>query len=275
MTQTVSDTIGSPQEQPTVESRSDKGYWNLLSYIVSNAVAGEIMAIENYSDMVALMPDVPSKIEAIEQAAEETRHIQMLSALGKSADFGVQKRIVEPPWHEIRRQFRRAVEKGDLAACLIIQDLMTETMAIMLYTTLSREAETDQRTAKIAEAILADELDHLQIGITRVKALLEVDRDAVHESLIWAHHRIMPELFSMISTSCDSLCDVLGVDCASLQLSSIRTDLDTLRARALDQYIGTLDAVGFDVEVTNRLIAGLSSLVDQERTSVPSQEKCC
>ena len=273
MSQTLSDTASAPRQQPTADSR-EKGYWDLLSFIISNAVAGEIMAIQNYSDMVALMPDVPSKIEAIDQANEETKHIQMLAALGRSRDFGVEKRIVEPPWNEIRRQFRRAIDKGDLAACLIIQDLMTETMAILLYTTLSREAETDQRTAKVAETILADELDHLQIGIRRIQAMLEEDREGVHESLIWAHHRIMPELFSMISTSCDSLCDVLNVDCGSLQLSSIKTDIDTLRARALDQYIGTLDAVGFDVEVTNRLIAGLSSMVDQERQSVPSP-KCC
>jgi fatty aldehyde decarbonylase len=274
MTQVVSE----PADQQDVdrsEGPRDQGYWDLISYIVSNAVAGEIMAIENYSDMVDLMPDVPSKIEAIEQAAEETEHIQILAKLGKSLGFSVQKRIVEPPWKEIRRQFRRAVERGDLAACLIMQDLMTETMAIMLYTTLAREADTDQRTARIAEHILHDELEHLQIGITRIRRLLEEDHDGVHESLIWAHHRVMPELFGMISTSCDSLCDELNVDCGSLRISSLRTDLDTLRARALDQYIGTLDAAGFDVDVTNRLIAGLASYADQRGDVQSSSGKCC
>lgn len=261
------------QQKPDDDSR-EQGYWDLISYIVSNAIAGEIMAIENYSDMVPLMPDVPAKIEAIEQAAEETKHIQMLSTLGSRLDFGVQRRIVEPPWHEIRRQFRRAVKKKDLAACLIMQDLMTETMAIMLYKTLAGEADTDPRTAKVAETILADELDHLEIGITRVKALLAEDPDAVHESLIWAHHKVMPELFSMISTSCDSLCDELSLDCGSLRLASLRTDLDTLRARALDQYIGTLDAVGFDVGVSNKLIATLaSSSGTEERLS--DLDGCC
>ena len=45
-------------------SERDKGYRDLLSYIVSNAVAGEIMAVENYAQMVHLMPDVSSKIDA-------------------------------------------------------------------------------------------------------------------------------------------------------------------------------------------------------------------
>lgn len=272
MSELVTEPVATRRPQPKPDGR-DQGYWDLLSYIVSNAVAGEIMAIENYSDMVALMPDTASKIEAIDQAAEETRHIQMLANLGKNLGFPVAKRIVEPPWLEIRRQFRRAVDRGDLAACLIMQDLMTETMAIMLYKTLSKEAETDERTARVAETILADELAHLEIGIARVSALLEEDRDQVQESLVWAHHRVMPELLGMISTSCDSLCDVLDVDCGSLRINSLRTDLDTLRARALDQYVGTLDAVGFDVEVTNRLLATLASFdpEKQQATSGP----CC
>lgn len=272
MSDAITDPPEATRQQPGPGSR-DQSYWDLLSFIVSNAVAGEIMAIENYSDMVVLMPDTASKIEAIDQAAEETRHIQMLVNLGKNRGFPVAKRIVEPPWLEIRRQFRRAVGRGDLAACLIMQDLMTETMAIMLYKTLSGEAETDERTAKIAETILADELAHLEIGIARVRALLDKDRDKVQESLVWAHHRVMPELLSMISTSCDSLCDVLGVDCGSLRINDLRTDLDTLRARALDQYVDTLDAVGFDVEVTNRLIATLASFDPEKRPAASAP--CC
>ena len=49
-------------DNPIVAERS-QGYYNLLSYIVSNAIAGEIMAIENYSEMVQLMPTVAEKIE--------------------------------------------------------------------------------------------------------------------------------------------------------------------------------------------------------------------
>src|SRR4051794_26477820 len=72
----------------------DKNYFNLLSYIVSNAVAGEIMAVENYSEMVYLMPDVASKIATVGQAKEECKHIQLLSKLGRQLDFEVARRIV-------------------------------------------------------------------------------------------------------------------------------------------------------------------------------------
>jgi fatty aldehyde decarbonylase len=246
-------------EQKAGPEQRDKGYFNLLSYIVSNAISGEIMAVENYSEMVQLMPDSSTRIETNGQAAEEVKHILMLSKLARNLGFTVEKRIVEPQWGTIRKHFSTAVRKNDLAACLIVQDLMTETMAIMLYRTLGSDADADERTAKVANDILADELEHLEIGVARLTRLLEQDRQAVHDALVWAHHRVMPELFSMISTSCHFLCDVLSLDCASLSLSDMALDLDTLRANALDQYIATLDRVGFDQKTVNPLVASMSA----------------
>jgi fatty aldehyde decarbonylase len=246
-------------EQKAGPEQRDKGYFNLLSYIVSNAISGEIMAVENYSEMVQLMPDSSTRIETNAQAAEEVKHILMLSKLARNLGFTVEKRIVEPQWGTIRKHFSTAVRKNDLAACLIVQDLMTETMAIMLYRTLGTDADADERTAKVANDILADELEHLEIGVARLTRLLEQDRQAVHDALVWAHHRVMPELFSMISTSCHFLCDVLSLDCASLSLSDMALDLDTLRANALDQYIATLDRVGFDQKTVNPLVASMSA----------------
>jgi len=240
-------------------SERDEGYYDLLSYIVSNAISGEIMAIENYSEMVQLMPDCASRIEANKQAVEECKHILQLSKLARNLGFTVEQRIVEPQWNTIRSHFSTAVRKNNLAACLITQDLMTETMAIMLYRTLSGEADTDSQTRSVAHNILQDEMHHLDIGIARIRAMLEQSRDDVHDALVWAHHRVMPELFGMISTNCHFLCDVLNLDCASLSLNKIRTDIDTIRISALQQYIDTLDRVGFDPFIVNPLIASMTA----------------
>ena len=252
-------------QPPVAAPERERGYYNLLSYIVSNAIAGEIMAIENYSEMVQLMPTVEEKIETVHQAKEECKHILLLSKLGHRLEFTVQKRIVEPQWNNIRKHFSAAANKGDLAACLIIQDLMTETMAIMLYRTLGKQEDTDPTTAQVATNILADELEHLGIGIARIKKMLAKDADTVHDALVWAHHRVMPELFSMISTSCHFLCDELNVDCGSLSLGEIRNDIESLRVEALEQYIDTLYKVGFDSTVTNALIASMASYREMDR----------
>lgn len=240
-------------------NRHDKpdGYFDLLAFIFSNAVAGEIMAVENYSEMVPLMANTEAKIEAVKQAYEESKHIRMLSSLGRRFDFGVMQEIVEPQWFNIRRHFSTAAQKKDLAACLIIQDLMTESMAIVLYRTLARD--TDPDTITLVSSILNDEEEHLQIGVDRIHRLLNEDPDGVHESLEWAHNRVMPELFSMMSTSCHSLCDRLSIECGSLSLSNMKTDIDAIRVEALDVYIETLDRAGFDPKVTAPLIAKMQN----------------
>jgi len=235
----------------------DQRYFDLMAYIVSNTISGEIMAVENYSEMVPIMGSTDAKIETVKQAHEESKHIKMLASLGKRLDYPVKTEIVEPQWINIRGHFSSAVKKKDLAACLIIQDLMTETMAIVLYKTLGRD--TDPDTAQVAGLILADEIEHLGIGAKRIKAMLEADPDSVHDALVWAHHRVMPELFSMISTSCHSLCADLSVNCGGIGLDSIATDIEELRVDALDAYMETLDLVGFDAKVTMPLIASMSS----------------
>lgn len=235
----------------------DKRYFDLMAYIVSNTISGEIMAVENYSEMVPLMGSTDEKIETVKQAHEESKHIKMLASLGKRLEYPVKTEIVEPQWRAIRGHFSTAVKKKDLAACLIIQDLMTETMAIVLYKTLGRD--TDPDTAQVAGLILADEIEHLGIGARRIKAMLAEDPDTVHDALVWAHHKVMPELFSMISTSCHSLCAELSVDCGGIGLDSIATDIEMLRVDALDAYMETLEMVGFDHKVTMPLIASMSS----------------
>ena len=245
------------RSQLQAEHQKGDDYFNLMAYITSNAISGEVMAIENYSEMVPLMPDTESKIEAVKQAHEESKHILMLASLGKRHDYNVMREIVEPQWFNIRRHFSTAVANRDLAAALITQDLMTETMAIVLYRTMQRQADPD--TSLLAGNILADELEHLDIGLARIRKLLANDPDGVHQSLKWAHHRVMPELFSMVSTSCHSLCDRLNIDCGSLSLGELKTDIDAIRVEALDTYMETLDKAGFDPRVTAPLIESMQS----------------
>jgi fatty aldehyde decarbonylase len=244
----------------------DKRYFDLMAYIVSNTISGEIMAVENYSEMVPLMATTDAKIETVKQAVEESKHIKMLASLGKRLDYPVKTEIVEPQWRNIRAHFSSAVKKKDLPACLIIQDLMTETMAIVLYKTLGQD--TDPDTAQVASLILVDEIEHLGIGARRIKEMLAADPDAVHDALIWAHHKVMPELFSMISTSCHSLCSELSVDCGGIGLDSIATDIERLRVDALDAYMETLDMVGFDQKVTMPLIASMASYGVQSKADL-------
>lgn len=249
----------------------DQRYYDLLAFVVSNGIAGELMAIDNYSQMVLILKSTEDKLEALEQAHDESKHVKLLASLGKKLDFGVKTEIVEPQWSKIRTYFDDAARRHDLASCYISQDLMVETLAVVLYKTLGRN--TDPNTQKVAAGILQDELKHLQIGIDRIKGMLEDDPDSVHAALTRSHNAVMPVLFSIISYNCADLCDDLAIDCSSLGLDSVATDLDTVRVEALDTYMDMLDRVGFDTKVTTPLIAKLQSYIESQKVTIAGA--CC
>lgn len=252
--------------------RREKRYYDLLAYIASNAVAGEIMAIDNYAHMVPLMPGTEEKIETVNQAHDEAKHVRLLAKLGQRLGFPVMQRIVEPQWQTVRRYVQGAALQNDLTSCLIAQDIMVETMAVVAYRTLCRN--TDEETARVAGNILHDEMSHLQIGIDRIKVMLDKDADEVHRSLTRTHRQVMPQLFGMVSYNCVSLCGDLGVQCSTLKLDSFKTDLDAVRIEALDTYMEMLDRVGFDTKVTTPLVAELGEYEDRPWAATPAPS-CC
>ncbi|MBX2796355.1 MAG: long-chain fatty aldehyde decarbonylase [Myxococcales bacterium] len=235
------------------------GYRDLLAYILSNAIAGEITAVDNYSELVHLLPDPGDKLATVTQAQEEARHIKQLVGLATKLGFEVQSRVVEPQWTKVRGHFHAAVLRRDVTACWLVQDVMTESMAIVLYEILSDPDRVDETTAQVASRILKDELEHLDEGIARLAQRRSADPRRTEDALVWAHHRVMPELFSLIATSCHFLCDELGMDCGSLDLAHLKLDLDETRAQALERYLDSLDRIGFPDSATSPLVASMAA----------------
>jgi fatty aldehyde decarbonylase len=244
------------RETPIVE---DQAYKNLLAYIVTNTISGEIMAINNYTSMVPLLDDVDEKIETVQQARDEGGHVQMLSKLGERVDFPTIRRIVEPQWKEIGRFVKERAREGDLTACLIAQDLMVETFATVAYGALQRN--TDHYTRDLAAKIMVDEVAHLQHGIDSMKRMLDQDDEKVHAAFERAHKVVMPAMMSMVNYNCFSLCARLDIQCSSVSLDVVQQDLDKLRVDAVDTYMEKVDRVGMDA---NRIAPLLSSLVDDD-----------
>jgi len=256
---------GAPAYTPM--SRSD-GYMKLLSFVVSNARRGEIMAVDNYSEMVQLMPDTDTKIETVHQANEECKHILLLEKLAAHLGFAIDDTMVEPQWNNVRQHFHDAAKKKNLAGCLIIQDLMVESLAIGLYKLFSSASNGDYETNRIAANLLKDELEHLDIGVRRIRKLMENDSEAVHDSLVWAHHRVMPNLFEMVYQSCDFLCHNKDLDCDTVDKGDVRIDLNALKVASLEHYVDMLYQAGFDLDVTNQLIASMTSYEVPGRASL-------
>jgi fatty aldehyde decarbonylase len=267
--------------EPAEGKRSDY-YLKVLSFVASNAWCGENIAVENYSEMVPLMPTVEAKIEAVHQAKEEAKHILLLEKLAQRLGFPIDETMLQDDWPKVRATFHEAAQKGDLAACLIIQDLMIESLAVGIYSTFANEDNKDIETQRVAAALLKDEIDHLDIGLRRIGEQLAIDSEGVHDSLVWAHNRIMPCLFNMVHTACDFLCERKDVPCESemafvqdgvLHLSGERKgsdyiDLDRLKITSLEHYVSMLDRAGFNTSTTNQLIASMSAYEVPGRTDL-------
>lgn len=266
---------------PVTGKRSEY-YLKVLSFIASNAWCGENMAVQNYSEMVPLMPTVEDKIEAVNQAKEEAKHILVLEKLAHRLGFSIDETMLQDDWPKVRDTFHEAASKGDLAGCLIIQDLMVESLAIGLYSTFADASNKDIETQRVAAALLKDEVDHLDIGLRRIRQLIATDSEAVHDSLVWAHSRVMPLLFNMVHTACDFLCERKNLPCDSglafvqnavLYLSGKRKgtdfiDLDRLKIASLEHYVAMLDKAGFDAATTNRLVASMAAYEVQGRSDL-------
>ncbi|WP_244556578.1 hypothetical protein [Enterovibrio nigricans] len=96
----------------------NQAYKDLLAYVVTNTISGEIMAVNNYTTMVPLIEDVDEKIHVVKQARDEGGHINALSRLGKHIDFPTMKTMVEPQWKEIGRFVKERAREGDLTSAL-------------------------------------------------------------------------------------------------------------------------------------------------------------
>lgn len=247
-------------------------YLKLLSFVVSNAWTGERMAVENYSEIVPLMPTTDAKIQVVHQARDESKHIVILEKLARVIGFEVDQAMIQEEWQAVRDAFHESAQRGDLAGCLIIQDLMVESLAIGLYTTFASSANGDRDAAKVASQLLDDELRHLQIGVRGINQLIEKDSDAVHDSLVWAHNRVMPNLFAMVHNACNFLCsrkvycesNMAYVEGGSLHLDGLPQseeylNLESLKVAALEHYVEMLHTTGFDSRVANQLIASMAA----------------
>jgi fatty aldehyde decarbonylase len=239
--------------------RRSEGYMRLLSYVVSNARAGEIMAIENYSEMVHLLDSTEAKIETVHQATEECKHILLLEKLADQVGFPIDQGLVQTGWKAVRAHFHDAVKMSNLAGCLIVQDLMVESLAIGLYKVFASASNGDAETSRVAQKLLKDELDHLEIGLRRIGVLLEKNREEVHDTLVWAHHRVVPELFHMVHSSCDFLCANIGLNCDIVDKGTVFIDLEMLKIASLEHYVDMLDRANFDTKITNALLASMGS----------------
>ena len=224
--------------------------------VLSQAITGEIVGMLNYASMVPLCGTAAGQKEAIAHAENERRHAMAFRAVAR--DLGV--RIIEDPraryWRRLREAFQRQVAAGDLLACLVVQELMLESVAVSMYQAVSEA--TGGRMARTFGAIAREEEGHLEHAIAELGAECKRDRDGFETRTERLHGEVMTVIAEMVAPRCNAgPCGVCAETCVKESLGRIGLGPTILRGKALRFYLQSLDRIGVRGERSLRWVANL------------------
>lgn len=256
------------------EMLSREKYRHLIGYLISSAIAGEIVAAKAYAQMSLLTENRFEMKALLKEGQEELMHADMLEKLAEQLNVPFVNRIIEPEWKNILNFIQEKANNNDYMSCFLAQEIVLESMAIVLYQTMSGEgAEVDDMTAKITKRILADELEHVDSGVAYLKENLNLNKEITYQKLHEVNDRVLPQVYNLIRNGCDSLCGEMNVECGTFGPEEIGLDFDTLRLNALDRYMETLDEAGVEPEVINQLMLNVAGFNNKD--SAMQQQCCC
>ena len=224
--------------------------------ILSQAVTGEIIGMQNYASLVELCEDVEEQVEAVEHSASEMGHADAFRKAAERLGVEVIVNTSAPYWARIREAYLEHVRAGDYSACLIIQEVMLEAFAVSMYHAVADV--TDGHIGEIFRAIGAEEESHLEHAIEELRAELERDQDAFEDKVHGLHEQVMTVLAEMVAAE-DSVghCELCAGECVKSSLHHIGLSSAGLRGRALNFYLATLDRIGVRGEKSLEWVANL------------------
>ena len=257
----TNNTVPSPQKGLLENGR----YCREIGFLYSVCISGELFATQAYS-LMSLMPKDKNLIrKLLNEAQEELSHACMLEKLGNKLDVPFANNILEPEWYTVLNYFKEKVRENDFISCFIIQEVMMESLAIVIYEVLSGDGTiTDTETAKLEKHILQDEINHVDYGVDFLKQEIAKNPEQLHQKLKETHDFVMPNLFNLARYDCTLTLNAMGVECGTFGAEDIGSDLDTLRLRALDRYISTLEAGGVNNDLISELLLNISGYSNKD-----------
>jgi len=224
--------------------------------VLAQAVTGELVATMNYAALAEICDDPAEREEAREHASIERSHAAAFLAAGRRIGVEVVSNVDGKHWKRLRESFMRCIAERDVTACLLIQEIMLESLALASYTRVAKVAPGT--LGRIFGAIAADEQKHAEHAIAILKAERDADPERFDDKLHRLHLDVMTTLAKMLAKDCtEGACDVCVSACLKPALFDISLSAAQLRGASLQQYLKTLDALGVPGEVTLTWIAQL------------------
>jgi fatty aldehyde decarbonylase len=217
------------------------------------------MGIEHYARMVRLARDPRERLELLEDASHECRHLSAVMALAPRLGLEVTCAPEDAYWGRVRAAFEERAAARDLAACRVIQDVILESFAVVLYGSILPGISLD--AAGCLAAILRDEQGHLAEGTTALRRRVDEDASSAVASVEAANAgaaRILADWLRPrdCAPAC-GVCSALARSCLKQDLEVISVDLVAARAAFVSTYGRALRAAGFAPAQVTRWLARL------------------
>lgn len=226
-------------ESGAAEIDRDLVFTDILSY----AITGELIGMANYAAMTPLCCDPAEQMDMVRHADSERRHADAFRRSALSAGHAPIVNLEAQGWRDVRREFVKEVGRGDLTACLIIQEVMLESFAVALYRAVAEVAEPE--IAAVFRAVGDDEASHVDHAIRELRPLYETDPDGFEKKAERLNDDVMRHLAHMVAARDDTgPCGLCQGHCLKESVASVGLSRTDLRGRAINQYLSTLDAIG-------------------------------
>ena len=245
-------TVSSPTECTSPSSPTASIWQDVLA----QAVTGELVAAMNYTALSRICDDPAEVEEALEHAEIERGHAAAFTAAGRKIGVVVQHNVEGKHWRRVHESFMRCVAERDYIACLIIQEIMLESLALASYARVARVAPAS--LGRTFGVIAAEEEAHLGHALAILKAERARDTQRFDDKLRRLHFDVMSTLSRMLAKDCsEGQCDVCQSSCVKPSLFEVSLSAAELRGASLQRYLKTLDALGLPGEVTLQWVAQL------------------
>jgi len=230
------------QSAPEIQVQSE--FSQVYGDLLSQAITGELVGMLNYAALATLAPDIGGQTAAVRHAAAELRHAENFRQVAKECGLST---IVNPGalrWGQVRDAFQRYAADGNLVACLLIQEVMLESMAVALYSELA--SLPDKRIARVFAATAREESDHVDAGLDHLQLAATRDPAGFADLAETVHDEVMLAIAEMLAgeEGEDAHCGLCAGNCVKQSLPSVGLDRSKLRGRALRHYLESLDALG-------------------------------
>ena len=239
----------------------DPQYQRFYRTITSQAVVGETVGIEHYARMIPLARGQAERLSLLDDAWREGVHLRAMQSI--AAKIGVDVAQVEvdadPYWRDVSAAFVERAKQDDLLGMYVIQDVVLEAYALVLYDALAAALEEPHSTT--VQRIADDEREHLANGVRELRRAFASDPEGTIERVDFANERVAKVLAGWVQVEdCKPVCAVCGVvggECAKDDLRAAGVDVEMLQPAFADAYGDALRAAELPMENVTRWLARL------------------